>query len=240
MSRHFALGDVHGSARGLRQVLNRSGFDKYRDTLICLGDVADGWPEVREAFDILADIPNLTYLMGNHDKWFLGWVRGEYDASHMPIWTTQGGMATVESYDFSPDNVSKAHRHILESAQYYHVDDKVAFVHAGWPSWASHPMQGTNEQLTWDRSLWERAQHAQMHYYNYGGNPPKNRTIFDRVFLGHTETSNFSLEPVKACEVWNLDQGAGWAGKLTLMDVDTEEYWQSDLSRDLYPNVKGR
>ena len=33
-----------------------------------------------------------------------------------------------------------------------------------------------------------------------------------------------------------MDTGAGWNGKLTIMDVDTEEYWQSDLVESLYPN----
>jgi len=35
--------------------------------------------------------------------------------------------------------------------------------------------------------------------------------------------------------VWDLDTGAGWSGKLTIMmDIDTKEYWQSELSKDLY------
>lgn len=29
-------------------------------------------------------------------------------------------------------------------------------------------------------------------------------------------------------------------GKLTIMDLDTQEYWQSDLVKELYPNEKGR
>ena len=28
--------------------------------------------------------------------------------------------------------------------------------------------------------------------------------------------------------------------KLTIMDLDTQEYWQSDLVKELYPNEKGR
>ena len=36
------------------------------------------------------------------------------------------------------------------------------------------------------------------------------------------------MEPVKLGKLWDIDTGAGWAGKLTVMDVDTEKYWQSD------------
>ncbi len=72
----------------------------------------------------------------------------------------------------------------------------------------------------------------------------KNRTMgdFNKVFVGHTSTSRLdpTLKPVKACNVWALDQGAGWEGRLTLMNVETEEYFQSDIVKELYPNVKGR
>lgn len=46
--------------------------------------------------------------------------------------------------------------------------------------------------------------------------------------------------PVKALNVYNLDTGGGWEGKVTIMDVDTKGYWQSDLVKELYPNEKGR
>ena len=34
--------------------------------------------------------------------------------------------------------------------------------------------------------------------------------------------------------------GLGFEGRLTIMDVDTKEFWQSDDLRTLYPNEKGR
>ncbi|MEK6563466.1 MAG: hypothetical protein AABZ65_00350 [Candidatus Omnitrophota bacterium] len=43
-----------------------------------------------------------------------------------------------------------------------------------------------------------------------------------------------TLQPIHVCNVWNIDTGAGWSGKLTIIDVDTKEYWQSDLTPDLY------
>ena len=35
-------------------------------------------------------------------------------------------------------------------------------------------------------------------------------------------------EKAKGCEVWDLDTGGGYEGKLTIMNVHTKEYWQSD------------
>ena len=40
--------------------------------------------------------------------------------------------------------------------------------------------------------------------------------------------------------IWDLDTGAGWGGKLTIMDANTEEYWQSDSGDDLYGPNQGR
>ena len=60
-------------------------------------------------------------------------------------------------------------------------------------------------------------------------------TKYDDIFIGHTTTEIYrTLQPIHVCNVWDLDTGAGWSGKLTIMDVDSKEYWQPDLSKDLY------
>ncbi len=64
---------------------------------------------------------------------------------------------------------------------------------------------------------------------------------WDDIFVGHTTTEVYkTLKPVHACNVWALDTGGGWSGKLTIMDIDSHEYWQSDLVPDLYPHIPGR
>ena len=70
MGRVFVIGDIHGAYRALRQCLERARFHYENDRLICLGDVADGWPETREAVDELLRIRQLTYILGNHDWWY--------------------------------------------------------------------------------------------------------------------------------------------------------------------------
>ena len=34
--------------------------------------------------------------------------------------------------------------------------------------------------------------------------------------------------------VWNLDTGAGFNGRVTMMDIDTKIFWQSDPIPSLY------
>lgn len=37
------------------------------------------------------------------------------------------------------------------------------------------------------------------------------------------------VKPIKITNLFCLDTGGGWNGKLTIMDIDTEEFWQSEL-----------
>lgn len=47
----FIIGDIHGGNKALEQVLERSGFNREKDTLISLGDIADGWSETSECVE---------------------------------------------------------------------------------------------------------------------------------------------------------------------------------------------
>jgi serine/threonine protein phosphatase 1 len=49
-----------------------------------------------------------------------------------------------------------------------------------------------------------------------------------------------SKEPINKANVWNLDTGAAFTGALTIMDVNTKEFWQSDPLPSLYTDEKGR
>ena len=63
----------------------------------------------------------------------------------------------------------------------------------------------------------------------------KMKDNFNKVFIGHTSTLNWGkTEPMFAANVVNIDTGAGFNGKVTIMDTETGDYWQSDLVKDLY------
>lgn len=235
--RLLVVGDIHGAARALKQVLERAEFARDVDRLVCLGDVCDGWPETYEVIKTLLTIPDLILLIGNHDEWFLDWI-----TSGMCVheWYSQGGAATIASYGWdvrsweeaceihSPNRVPPEHQALLRSAKMYHVEDGIAFVHGGFMP--RHPVEMLPPGgWTWDRHLWSYAGgHAQQ----------KHVTPYKRVFIGHTATKQDT--PQRRADVWNLDQGCGWDGKLTLMDAYSLNYWQSDSSRELYPGIRGR
>ena len=154
----FVIGDIHGAHKALMQCIERSGIEPESDALICLGDVADSWPEVPQCFDTLLEFRNLIYVIGNHDEWLLEWFKTGYAPA---IWTSQGGIATLEAYqkllitrDF--DRIKK-HQHLLEHAFTYYVDaDNNLYLHGGF-DWHIPLEQNSRFQLIWDRHLWETA-----------------------------------------------------------------------------------
>jgi len=227
----WVLGDPHGAARAITQCFEYSGIDKENDTLICVGDVADGWPEAAEALEELLTVKNLYYCIGNHDWWLMQFLL----YGHTPnIWTSQGGYASMESYVNNKHLIEK-HRDFYKKQPYYVELDNNLYVHGGINGYQDIKDQDPHD-LMWDRDMWYSALAAEK----FGG------TVFvderyKEIFIGHTTTSQITTdEPVNALNIWNVDQGGGWEGKLTLMDVDTKEFYQSDTVKDLYPEAKGR
>lgn len=240
--RKFVVGDIHGAHKALLQVFERSGFDYENDQLVCLGDVVDGWPDSKACLDELMKVKNLVYIMGNHDEWFFDFARGGWADS---LWTTQGGKATLVS--FFPDLANETEHNICLFARhkvvdekyvkffenalmYYVTEDDDVFVHGGF--WRLHRVDEQACEFTWNRDLLKYAIVEETKKRS------EKVTLHKRVFLGHTALN--SNKPMKFCEVWAMDTGAGWSGYLSMMDVDTEEYWVSDKVQDLYPDETGR
>lgn len=122
----------------------------------------------------------------------------------------------------------------------------ICFVHGGFNR---HSTVEENEKACpyifwWDRDLWFQAlSYREMPNKANPDHPNikygfKIKNNFDIIFIGHTPTINWNTDkPMNAANIWNIDTGAGFDnGKLTIMNVDnTNEYWQSDLKKDLYP-----
>lgn len=253
MTRTLVLGDIHGALRALDQVLDRCNFDPANDRVVFLGDAVDGWPESKGVLDRLLQIPDLVPLLGNHDEWFRNWVDTTLWFGDYRDWVTQGGRATLESYgasgsgewtDVGPEVVPPEHVAYLRGCRSWYEEDGRVFVHGGWCFGIyDHPRQEDPGVLNWDRSLWEHAFMRQERHELYGAYYPEPVTQWTEVYVGHTATTRLrkpALGPIQACEVWNCDQGCGWAGRLSIMDVQTKEYWTSDPVQDLYPDYTGR
>lgn len=225
MNRTLVLGDTHGAYRALRQCFERSHFNSETDHLICLGDVADGWPDTKSCIDELLKIKNLTFLLGNHDFWTLEWMESGVIEE---VWFGQGGKATIESYN---SHIPESHIQFLKNALPYYVKDEKLFVHAGIDRQV--PMENQSLQtLLWDRKF------AGTVLDMFRKGIYEKLTPFNEVYIGHTPIP-FG-RPIQSCEVWLMDTGAGWSGVLSMMDIDTKAFFTSDPVPSLYPGIEGR
>ncbi len=228
--RVLVMGDIHGNLHAFDQCMVRSGFDYEHDLLIQLGDVSDRFPDTARIVERLLTIKHLIALRGNHDLWTNQWI---LSGIIEPSWLANGGQATIDSYeksDLSPFD----HKEFFSLTQInYHIDtNNRIFVHGGFRN-SKGPVYDPNEtDCLWDRSLWNEAIIGQKI-----SRKPEILTGFEEIYIGHTPTLNWlETEPMNIFNVWNLDTGAGHpGGRLTIMDVDSKEFWQSDISSNLYP-----
>ena len=225
----YVISDIHGAYKALVECLQRSHFNYQEDRLIILGDVCDGYPEVNRCLDELLKIKHCDLIIGNHDLWALDWaLKGE-----MPeVWISQGGRATLSAY---PEGcMPQNHIQLLQKAQPWLVVENKIFIHAGFDPNFSLEQQGI-DKLVWDRSLiysaWQRSKEDSSYKFS----------VYEEIFLGHTPVQKFhSGLPLHLCNVWALDTGAGHQGMLTIMDIHTKEYWQSNNVSTLYPGLRSR
>lgn len=229
----FVIGDIHGGYRALLQCLERSNFNKEVDELISLGDICDGWSETYECVEELLTIPNRICIRGNHDVWFNNFIK-----TGMHEWT-HGAQATRASYERRDMIIPQSHENFFSTQYNYYIDQSnCCFVHGGFNRHL--PISVQDEFIYyWDRDLWLQAlSFASMKDSKYKFKMVDN---FTEVYIGHTTTGLWGKDiPMHAANIWNLDTGAGFEGKLTIMNVDTKEYWQSDLVQELYPDEIGR
>ena len=241
MKNTFVIGDIHGGLKALLQILDRAPV-KVEDRLIFLGDYVDGWSESAQLIDYLIQLPikqECIFLRGNHDEWCKEWLRtGNADNE----WLVHGGRATVDSYKGFAMNAKQKHLLFFEKMRPYFIDyHNRLYVHAGFTSMHGPAKEFYVSNFSWDRSLWEMALVADKEISKDSLIYPKRLKLFDEIFIGHTPTLNYEKEtPMHACNVWNIDTGAAFTGRLSIMDVDSKNYWRSEPVRDLYPGEKGR
>ena len=239
--RTYVIGDIHGAFRALKQVLERVGLEQG-DRLIFLGDYVDGWSETPQVIDYLLELDRqfeCIFVLGNHDAWCVEWLCGlEPDRD----WLFHGGRVTVESY--AGTGPEKRLRHLLffeRMYPYYEDEHRRLFIHAGFASLRGPANEHFPSNYFWDRTLWEMALVADSRISTKSVFYPKRLLLYDEIFIGHTPTTNYDIDtPMHKCNVWNVDTGAAFLGRITVMDVDSKRYWQSDVVQELYPDEKGR
>lgn len=239
MKRTLVIGDIHGGYRALLQVIERAKVTT-NDTLIFLGDYVDGWSQSAQTIDFLIDLEQKNeciFIRGNHDVWCYNYLKLNESPD---VWLSNGGKSTVESYSsfFNTNN----HIDFFERMKDYYIDESNnLFIHAGFSSMHGPSKEHYSTNFSWDRTLWETAVAMDKHLKKNSELYPKRLLLFNEIYIGHTPTLNYKVElPMHKANIWNIDTGAAFTGKLSILDINSKEFWQSDSLQELYPNEKGR
>ncbi len=240
----FVIGDIHGRHNALMQCLERSKFNIKKDKLIVLGDVVDGGFNTYAVVEELLKIPNLIFIIGNHDEFLMNHIKTGWAEE---IWIQQGGANTLTSYGAKVETanfiyqeskinhakmkIPETHKKFFETGKYWYKQNNMIFVHGGFNPKILKMTSQSKHDLTWDRKLIEFARKQKVQKYK-------------KVFVGHTSTQRYQNDPSindYMAPIWfnnlcMMDCGGGWNGKLAIMNVDTNKYWTSDVqSPDVAP-----
>jgi serine/threonine protein phosphatase 1 len=239
--RTLVIGDIHGGLRALHQIMERANVTT-NDTLIFLGDYVDGWSQSPQVIDYLIALKtthNCICILGNHDELVLEWLE---NSKENLTWYSHGGEATVLAYSKVDKKTIKKHIEFLKSLKNFHLDEQNRlFIHAGFTNMNGVDFEYFPKLFYWDRSLWETALALDKTMKPDDMFYPKRLTLYKEIYIGHTPVSRINKTvPVQMANVWNVDTGAAFKGPLTMMDVDSKQFWQSEYLPSLYPNEKGR
>lgn len=239
--RVIAIGDIHGGLKALVQVLNKVAV-KDKDTLIFMGDYVDGWSEAAQVIQFLRELSekiNSIFIKGNHDVWCENWLK---TGTVNPVWYMHGGKETMDSYEEFSSTEKKEHLNFFEAMPLYHLDtENRLFLHAGFTSQHGVSREVVQENFYYDRTLWEMALVMDTSITKDSLVFPKRLKHYKEIYIGHTPTTNFNEDvPMNRQNIWNIDTGAAFKGKITAMDINTKKFVQSDPLPSLYPDEKGR
>ncbi|MBV8256006.1 MAG: serine/threonine protein phosphatase [Chitinophaga sp.] len=239
--RTIVIGDIHGGLRALQQLLERIQ-PQGADQLIFLGDYVDGWSESAQLIDFLIDLQtriSCIFIKGNHDDMCEAWLSGH---AYRLDWMKSHGVSTIKSYEGYSTAAIQEHLHFFRNMHYYYKDTEGRlFIHGGYTAEGGPLAQGDVSVLMRDRTLWELARTMNSRVATHPELYPQKLRLFAEIYIGHTPTLNYDVyKPMHACNVWNMDTGAGFYGRLSGMDIHSKTLFQSDPAPSLYPGEEGR
>ncbi len=241
MNRTIAIGDIHGGLKALIQLLKRIEITK-NDKLIFLGDYVDGWSDSANVVTYLIKLAkqnSCVFLRGNHDDLAEKWLKtGELNEQ----WLQHGGQTSIDAYrSFSSEEIKEHLRFYSQMVDYYIDEKNRLFVHAGFTNLRGPEQEYHNTGFYWDRTLWEMVLSLDTKLTKDDDFYPKRLLLFEEIFIGHTPVTRIGEDkPVNKANVWNVDTGAAFKGKISALEVASKEIWQSDPVHILYPNENGR
>lgn len=241
MGRTLVVGDIHGGLKALLQILERAEVTP-EDKIIFLGDYVDGWSDSANVVSYLIEFAKQNtciFLRGNHDDLTHRWLKsGELNDA----WLQHGGQSSIDAYRQFSENEKEEHIAFFDQMVNYYIDkEDRLFVHAGFTNQKGPEEEYTPIPFYWDRTLWEMAMCIDPDLKPGDTEYPKRLALFKEIYIGHTPVTRIGRDtPARYANVCNVDTGAAFMGKLSMLDVNSGELIQSEPVHSLYPNESGR
>ena len=223
--RIYAIGDVHGRADLLKDLLQQIHLDVAlnpisRPIIVVLGDYIDRGPASRQVIDLLIELGEsleAIFIKGNHEAFALDFLK---EPEVLDNWRNYGGLETLLSYGITPSlrptsketlelgrafaaALPESHHRFLNSLKTSFTCGDFFFVHAGVKPGV--PLERQREaDLLWIRDDFL------LHEQDFG----------KMIVHGHTPVR----EPDFHDNRINIDTGAYTTGKLTCLIIEGGEF----------------
>jgi serine/threonine protein phosphatase 1 len=150
--RLIAIGDIHGCFDQLQILIEERIKIRKSDRLILLGDYIDRGIKIREATDYIIGLIEKGFdvipLIGNHESMMLDSID---DSANLSGWFMNGGYETLYSFGVeSPDKLGEKYLDFFRNLEYYYIQEKFIFVHAGFKDEISDPLKDKYHMI-WSR-----------------------------------------------------------------------------------------
>lgn len=214
----FAIGDIHGCALELEQLLASLPLDE-QSTIVFLGDYIDRGPNSRRVVDLILDLKqkySVVTLKGNHEAMFNEFQK-DPSSSMAGFFVLNGGSATLASYDKgqSEYDISAEHLSFFKNLDLFYETEDFFFVHAGVPNVALNeidPKVHSNE-LLWLRKTFHESSFRWEKLIVHGHTPVAKPEVTDKRI--------------------NIDTGCVFQGQLTAIELYSGELYQVNAQRDI-------
>ncbi len=217
---YFAIGDVHGCADELEELLALLPL-KDDSTVITLGDYIDRGPFSRRVIDILIEWKtrcNMVCLSGNHEEMLREFLDGT-NPQRVARFILNGGSSTLA--DFADDHgewvIPSSHIKFLEELQLWFESDDHFFVHAGVPDIALKDLDPIRDR---DELLWIRRAFISS-----------NRKWEKRIVHGHTPVNAVEMSASRI----NVDTACAYGGFLTAIELPSHRIYSVPRKTGLRP-----
>ena len=212
--RVIAIGDIHGCAKELRELLMKVAPSRD-DLVIFLGDYVDRGPDSRAVIDQILETQvrcEVISLMGNHEQMFLDFLENP-DSVGAGLFILNGGAATLARYAVAQSDdgayvIPQDHLTFVRSLKVFVQSPEHLFVHAGVPT-QKLDLSFLDPDADKETCLWTRGAFLTQDI-------PFSKTVVH----GHTP----QMRPDRRARRVNIDTGCVFGGALTAYDVSLDRF----------------